>query len=127
MTEFNVKVGFRQKWWLRFYLGTCVLFGLPIRSSILRRGIVIAALALALTACPGPQPPHHDAADGAILGTPQTFCDSLARNGCRAGLDVHCVDVVTHVVETKLTRVDLSCVANAQSKDAVIACGASCE
>jgi hypothetical protein len=85
------------------------------------------AFLLALAACPGPQPPHQDAADGAILGTPQTFCDSLARNGCRAGLDVHCVDVVAHIVDAGLTKVDLACVANAQSKEAVLACGASCE
>jgi hypothetical protein len=87
---------------------------------------VLAALACPL-GCPGPQPPHQDAADGAIRGTPQTFCDSLARNGCKAGLDPHCVDVVANAVDAGLTRINLTLCANAQSKDAVIACGASCE
>lgn len=84
-------------------------------------------LLLALCACPGPQPPHQDAADGAILGTPQTACDAFARNGCREGLNPHCVDVVAHVVDAGLTKIDLLCIARAQSKDAVLACGASCD
>lgn len=81
-------------------------------------------LVLLLAGCPSPPPPNpipHDA-DGATLPTPENACASMRSAGCLEGFDVHCVDVLSHVVDSGLTPVDLPCLVGAATKEAMRAC-----
>jgi hypothetical protein len=80
---------------------------------------------LVLTACPpSPAPVPHDA-EGGQLVTPVTACSALAQAGCPSGLDPHCPDVLAHIVDAGLTKIDLACIVNAQSRAAEQACPGS--
>lgn len=83
----------------------------------------ILLLAL-LCGCPQPQPPpHRDAADGAMAATPVNACANLMNIGCVEGADAVCAVVLGNVVDAGLTKIDLACLANAQTREAARKCG----
>lgn len=83
---------------------------------------------LALVGCPHPVPdpnPPHDADAAPHVypdATPVDACLALALVGCDEGADPDCAAVMTKVVQTKLTPIDVPCLAAAHSKDDVHRC-----
>ena len=93
-------------------------------------GILLFAVAMSqmfffmlMSSChPAPAVPVQHDADGAQLPPAEAACAQLAALGCREGLDTHCSLALAHVVDAGLERFDLSCMANASSKDAMRSC-----
>lgn len=86
------------------------------------RSLVLVILALACAACPPqPSPVPHDL-DGAIAPTPENACASMRSAGCIEGADIHCADVLSHMVDSGLTPLDLACLTGASTKEAARAC-----
>ena len=81
---------------------------------------------LTLVGCPHPTPepaPPRDA-DAATYpsATPADACTALKLVGCQEGFDADCTATMAKVVQTKLTPVDLGCLAASHSKDDVHRC-----
>lgn len=117
MSDINVNFTVRLRWWVRpaLWLSSWLMHLVKLA------GIVITVGLIACHTTP-PQPAPTRDADGAMLATPTSACDALARNGCMEGLSDHCVLALTHVVDSGLERFDLGCISAATSKDAVRSC-----
>lgn len=90
----------------------------------------VAAASLAAECPPKPAPvgldasrPPGDASTAAV-----SACANLAALGCIEGTAGNCAATIDHVAATRLTRIDVACIASASSKAAVRACGGvACE
>jgi hypothetical protein len=100
----------------------------------------LAVAVLAMQGCPpSPTPPAPDASDAAPppvadaapapipsvdASTPSTqACVNIARLGCAEGAISNCAATLDHVDATKITKIDIACLAAAKTKAAVRACG----
>lgn len=95
------------------------------------RFAIVAMAALVVQGCPpSPTPPTPDASDAAPPPPPQdastpsaTACANLAAVGCAEGKVSNCAATLDHVVATKLTTVDVPCLASRKTKAELRACG----
>jgi hypothetical protein len=81
---------------------------------------------LGVTACPQPLPPVPPGpgpADAAPSTIAEATCTNLARLQCPEGLRPDCAAVVQKAIDTRITDLKLGCLAEAQTVDAVRACG----
>lgn len=90
---------------------------------------VFAAAAASLAAeCPSrPTPVGLDASRPPVDGSTgaEAACTNLRTLGCIEGTAGDCAVTIDHVVATRLTRIDVGCLARAATKGEARACGGS--
>lgn len=113
---------------------------------IARYVVIIVCMTLPTLSCKTPSTPPVDDADGAAEISDTIFeaasaptptasdaghdpyaaaCATLANLGCPEGLAADCHDTLQHVVEAKLTPIDVGCLITASSVVEARGCGAT--
>jgi hypothetical protein len=82
----------------------------------MRRLLILAAL---LCGCPQPLPPTPTP----LPATYESACANLAAMGCADGKATTCAATLQRMVEGRITRVDVACLATARDFPSARACG----
>lgn len=92
------------------------------QEGIVRRYLWLVVLWLS-SCYPEPVTPPVDAPDAATCATPAVCaCEALAVLGCSEGQHPDCVGSTEAMMASRITWVDVDCIAGAPSKQAVRAC-----